>query len=525
MDQLSASFGKVKEEAFDFEQIRKYHDRKDHKESFQVLSDKTCNDLDFEELFQFLDRTTSKIGQQYLYHRLKTLTGHNDELQRQEALVERFQNNEALRLKAQYHLRALSDHDALFISGLFQRPALERPKWFFVVPLLAATNLIVLLLSFVLPQYLLVVLGVTVINLVIHYWNKWKAFEFLTSIPMLLRMFTVAQRLEADIDFNRSAQLSKALQCMNRVRRWMLVFHLETGVQDDLKGAVAALLELVKIVFLLDPLALFGSLRHIEERKEEIEQVFEYVGQMDSAIAIASIRKGVSTYCRPHIKDAGKTLEVKNGMHPLIVDCVSNSIELDHQSLLLTGSNMSGKTTFIRTIGVNVLTALTINTCFAESFSMPRMRLWSAVRISDDLLNDRSYYFEEVLTVKEMIAQCDNKVPNLFLLDEIFKGTNTVERISGGKAVLSHLNKGDNLVMVSTHDIELTDLLQGEFQLNHFTEQVMGQEIVFDYQLKPGPLTTRNAIRILELNNYPASVVDEARMLADGFGINQEVLV
>ncbi len=160
---------------------------------------------------------------------------------------------------------------------------------------------------------------------------------------------------------------------------------------------------------------------------------------------------------------------------------------------------MSGKTSFIRTIGINILTGLTLNTCFADHFSMPKMRLFSAIRISDDLMNDRSYYFEEVLTIKEMILKSGNGVPNLFLLDEIFKGTNTIERISAGEAVLSYLSKSDNIVFVSTHDIELADLLKEEYELYHFSEKVDNKTVDFDYKLKDGKLKNRNAIRILHI--------------------------
>ncbi|MEL6589470.1 MAG: hypothetical protein AAFQ68_05290 [Bacteroidota bacterium] len=176
----------------------------------------------------------------------------------------------------------------------------------------------------------------------------------------------------------------------------------------------------------------------------------------------------------------------------------------------MTGSNMSGKTSFIRTVGLNMLTGLTLNTCFAKSVSMPKLQIHSAIRISDDLMNNKSYYFEEVLTIKEMIAKSTNGSRNLFLLDEIFKGTNTVERISAGKAVLSALARNENIVFVATHDIELTDMLKDEYELYHFSEVVKEKNVDFDYTLKIGKLENRNAIRILEMNDYPRELIAEA---------------
>ena len=190
---------------------------------------------------------------------------------------------------------------------------------------------------------------------------------------------------------------------------------------------------------------------------------------------------------------------------------ILHRIDIDGKSILLTGSNMSGKTTFIRTIAINTLLAQTINTTFATAFELSPMRIFSAIRISDDLLNDKSYYMEEVETIKNMVDESRSQSRNIFFLDEIFKGTNTIERIAAGKAVLSYLSNSDNIVFVSTHDIELASLLTDSYNLFHFTEIVDNKAIHFDYKLKQGKLTTKNAIRILELSNYPAEIIDEAR--------------
>jgi len=245
-----------------------------------------------------------------------------------------------------------------------------------------------------------------------------------------------------------------------------------------------------------------------------MESIFSFVGEVDTLVATASLREGLSSWCRPNFITNQKELSAKGIYHPLIEDCVKNNMALKDCSMLITGSNMSGKTSFIRTIGVNAITAQVLNTCFAEEFALPYLKIYSAIRISDDLMNDKSYYFEEVLTIKKMIEVSDSSYFNLFLLDEIFKGTNTVERISAGKAVLSHLAKGKNMVFVSTHDIELTDLLSNEYELYHFSETVGEQSVAFDYQLKKGKLKNRNAIKILAMNQYPQSIIEEANLIA-----------
>ena len=349
------------------------------------------------------------------------------------------------------------------------------------------------------------------INIVIHFWNKKNLFNYFSSIPQLSKLNGVAQELfKHRILKEIQPDLMKSASVINKVSNRMSFFNLETEMQSDQRILFWAILELVKIVFLIEPLFLFGTLKRIDTKRKEIENVFLFVGEIDAIISIASLRKGLENYCTPKIIDERKELSAQEVYHPLIENCVTNSLNVNGRSVLLTGSNMSGKTSFIRTIAINVITGLTINTCFATHFSMPQMRVFSAIRISDDLMNDRSYYFEEVMTIKDMIDKSVAENINLFLLDEIFKGTNTVERISAGKAVLSSLNGQNNIVFVSTHDIELADLLKNEYDLYHFSEMVDHKTVAFDYKLKEGKLKNRNAIRILQINDYPESIINEA---------------
>lgn len=509
-EKLLESFGKIKDDSFDFEQIESYFRKRDNSIAFQTLSDKTCNDLDFQELFMFIDRTNSKVGQQFLYNKLRNIPGaeENDE---KEKFINEFINNPEVRISVQNQLSRLNESEAYYIASLFQDELLQPPGWYFVVRLLSFTSALSLILSFFNPGMFFVLLIVFIVNMVIHYWNKKNLYHYFSSIPQLLRLNGVARELFKNQTLKEiNPDLAKSINIIDKIRNHLFFFNLEVKLQADIQAITWFIFEIFKTLFLMEPLLLFGALRQLDTKRKEIEDVFIFVGQIDSLLSIASLRKGLTTYCIPVVSEKQKTIIAKEVYHPLIKDCVHNSIRVDRKSILLTGSNMSGKTSFIRTIGVNVITGLTLNTCFAEHFSMPILRVYSAIRISDDLMNDKSYYFEEVLTIKEMIINSGNEKPNLFLLDELFKGTNTIERISAGKAVLSSLAKSDNLVFVSTHDIELTDLLSDEYELFHFSENVNNNMVDFDYKLKEGKLKNRNAIRILQINDYPDYIIKEA---------------
>jgi DNA mismatch repair ATPase MutS len=163
---------------------------------------------------------------------------------------------------------------------------------------------------------------------------------------------------------------------------------------------------------------------------------------------------------------------------------------------------------------INSILAQTIYTCFAEKFETPILKQFSSIRIDDSVLEGTSYYLEEVNTMASLINEVASSDQNLFILDEVFKGTNTIERIASAKAILSYLNRKSNIVIVSTHDIELSKMLEEEFDLYHFVETIENKEFHFDHKLKPGPLRTRNAIRILEISNYPKEIIEEAEQVS-----------
>lgn len=526
-EKLLNEFGTIKDVSFSFEYIESYFRKKIQSDTFQVLSDKTCNDLDFHEFFMIADRTNSKVGQQYLYNKLRTIPLDSDNLVLTEKLIEYFTVNADSRTDIQTQLAKLNEHEVFYITSLFQDEHLKPPKWFFVIRLLSFTSLLSFILMFFNQAIFFVLAAVFIINIGIHYWNKKNLNQYLSSIPQLLRLNNVAGVLfKIDCLRELNPDLQDSINILDKIRDRMMFFKLEAKLQGEMEAVFWGILELFKILFLIEPLLLFGVLRRLDTKRKEIEAVFVFVGQVDALISIASLRKGLVKYCIPTITPEQKRIVATEVYHPLIVDCVSNSIRVDKKSILLTGSNMSGKTSFIRTIGLNVISGLTLNTCFAEHFIMPRMGILSAIRISDDLMNDKSYYFEEVQTIKEMINQSENGKPNLFLLDEIFKGTNTVERISAGKAVLSYLTRSENVVFVSTHDIELADLLNKEYELHHFSEKVDHKTVDFDYKLKEGRLKNRNAIRILQINDYPEVIINEAIELSkelDKFSVRNAI--
>jgi DNA mismatch repair ATPase MutS len=500
-----------KEEDFDFDLINYYFRNKNRSDTFQIINNQFIADVDFYDLFMFLDRTNSKPGQQYLFDKLLTINSKID-FEEQEQIIDYFQKNKKAKEKAQALLSKLNKRESYYISNLFLDKYTSRPKWFWVIRMLSILGILALVIALIFQKvFVFPLLAVYIINTIFHFWNKRNIMAYMDSIPLLLLICRIANELIKLNFTSGSNNILSSVKSINELKRRIFFFKFERKADSEIEAVILFVTEIVKILFLIEPLIVFNVLKELDRKRNDIQTLFEYIGNIDSALSVAAVRMEMP-YCKPTIVNDKTSLEFTEIYHPLIVDCIANSLKITNKSILLTGSNMSGKTTFIRTVGINVLLAQTINTCFAKSFNLPQMRVFSAIRISDDLLNDKSYYFEEVSIIKNLIDESDSSVTNLFLLDEIFKGTNTIERLSAGKAVLSYLVKSDNnVVFVSTHDMEFTELLSDTYDLYHFTELIQNDDIYFDYKLKSGAIYTTNAIRILEINKYPKKIIEEAQ--------------
>ena len=504
----------IKTGSFNFSQIERYFLGAPQKSGFHKVSNRTFSDLDLEDVFKFIDRTHSCVGQQYLYHMLRTIPRDRDRVHGLESTIDVFKKNPALRRLVTDELGKLHRRDAYYISSLLYGEHIAEPKWLWVIKVLSGVSLAATALSFFFPQLLILLLLLFPVNMYIHYWNKNNLYQYGSSIPQMLIMVQIARRLLSISELTVSEHIRKAADSLRSSGLKMSIFKMEARLQSEIGQIVDYLLELVKASFLVEPVLLFSSLRIIKVKTEDISKVFHLIAEVDVALSILALRESVRHHCRMHTDSQMGGISAKEMYHPLIWDGVSNDIMLEGQSALLTGSNMSGKTTFVRMVGINAILGQTINTCFAKEFAMPVMKVQSAIRISDDLLDGKSYYLEEVITIKRLVEESTAGDRSLILLDELFKGTNSVERIAIGKSVLSYLARQGNLVFVATHDRELADYLGDAYALFHFTEIVENETIHFDYKIKPGKLATTNAIRILGLNRFPAEIVDEAMRLS-----------
>lgn len=506
------NWGKPKNEKyFDFNLIDQFFkNHKTQEEIFQTISDNTWNDLDLNEIFEFLDRTTSKIGQQYLYYKLRTITGVSD-LKRFGKLTETFKLKTSLRIKSQVELSKLSSNKAYYLEEIFRSQSVGELGNIWLYRLLSLAAISSIFLSFFDPIWFLLLIPIFFINLVFHYKNKSSIQYYLNGVGQLATSYKVAKNLSSSEEIKSFYQDLNFLKNVKSILSKIRFIEWEKKLDNEYTLLIWFVSEIIKITFNIEPILFYSFQKSLENKNEDIKNLFLFIGEIDSAISCASVQDGDLKCCKPKFIRR-KEVFTKDIYHPLIEKCIPNDLSLENKSLLLTGSNMSGKTTFIRTFSINAILGQTLNFCFATKFETPFFKIYSSIRISDNLLNNTSYYLEEVVRIKELIDASKQEDCCLFILDELFKGTNTVERIAAGKSILSYLNKKNHIVMVSTHDLELTELLNKEqFDLYHFSETIDNDQLIFDYKIKQGKPKSGNAIKILELYDYPLEIIEDSK--------------
>ncbi|MCE7949370.1 MAG: hypothetical protein DYG88_18280 [Chloroflexi bacterium CFX4] len=264
------------------------------------------------------------------------------------------------------------------------------------------------------------------------------------------------------------------------------------------------------------PWDVFWAARLAEQRAAlaaHLPQWLEALFTLEASASLANHAHLNPHYTFPEIVTEGALFEGKALGHPLIADTgkVYNSFHFDQigQIALITGSNMAGKSSFLRALGLNICLAYSGGAVEAAGLRLGLLRLYSCIRVSDSVTDGFSYFYAEVRRLRALLEALHSADPRplFFLIDEIFRGTNNRERLIGSRAYIQALAHGRGVGAISTHDLELVHLAESVPLLAnwHFREDVRDGQMIFDYQLRQGPCPTTNALRIMALAGLPVS--------------------
>jgi len=486
------------------------------------ITSTTANDLDLDNVFAYIDRTNSKPGQQYFYNKLHNPTLDAVELQQLDRNITALGKDRAKQERMELELSKLNTKNAYYLPELFvkeQQPLFTPLQTSYIQISWIIMICLIVMLSLVHSQvYFLALLGLAILNTALHYKNKGKIAQYTHSLPQLLVLNKVGWWLIKNVAVCGNERILAALNKIDKLKRSLLFVSFQNSISSDPLDIFSAIFELIKTVFLLESVMFISSLKKVNKYRAEIEVVYQYVAEIDTLIAIDSVRAGLPYYAKPVFTKEDAELKITELYHPLVDNCIANSISSRaDKGGLITGSNMSGKTTFIRAVALNTLLAQTIYTCCAKEYIAPLLNIHTSIRVSDDIEEHKSYFQAEALAVLDIVKQCgiDEPFRSLVIIDEIFRGTNTIERIAAAKSVLSYLTANRNFVFVSTHDLELAELLGDDYAIYSFEELVSDKRLVFDYKIKEGLLKNKNGIAILQSLGYPDSVVKDAGIVSE----------
>ena len=386
----------------------------------------------------------------------------------------------------------------------------KKPWLAIIVKILPASTILSLILAFVtekVPYYIPTFL-VLIQYLILKYKNRERHEIFQTSdkfskdIAVYNKMLRLFERkdfqaeLVKEIRSKMLGQTGKpAYQQVNRLAK----------IIDSISNRHAPFYLIFNLLTLWD----YRNMIVLEKWKENsgryLKDWLEGLGEIEALSSLAIIRHDNPNWIIPEIKEGQRNeFEASKMGHPLIASSrVCNNLDFNAPTkvLLITGSNMSGKSTLLRTAGINLVLAYAGAPVCAEAFRASVMDIHSCMRVSDDLGKSISSFYAELLRIKDILREAKEDKKVFFLLDEIFKGTNSRDRHTGARVLIEELCKTNSIGMVSTHDFELCDLEQSSPKIKnyHFEEYYKDNKIYFDYKLRKGVSTTRNAIYLMRM--------------------------
>jgi len=517
-NEIEESFGKKTENLFfEKELIEKYWKGKSAKIAGKdQIDDVTWYDLEMDQIYSIINNCKSFAGDQILYTILHEIKINEKDYAGIEKKINYFESESIDRNEIWY-----------IISGIGKkRDSYYLPDYIKNLDAFRITHIeyyhfmrLLLLLSF-LPAivflnhiFLLLPFFIALINIVIYTFQKSRYELYLNMLSSVLKILIAAKRI-VDSPFLKYEKKFNDLGDKIAIFRPLLlkISKLQHRSPSSVSGDAMTLLESMTFgITLWDLIQYDKVICQLINYQEKLMALYTDIGEIDSAISVASFRKTLPFYCTPKFYNSNEII-AEEMYHPLVENPINNSIVIK-KGCMITGSNASGKSTFIKGLAINALLAQSIHTCLAKKFVMPHSTVITSMAVRDEVSTGDSYYIKEIKYIKRIINALNEKKSVLCIIDEILRGTNTAERIAASIAILKYLSEKNCITVVATHDIELTELIKKSYENFHFTERISDNKIIFEYKIHKGPAVSRNAIKLLECMEFPKEITEEAERI------------
>jgi hypothetical protein len=497
----------------------------------EIVDDITWNDLQMSLVYQQINHSVSHIGDEYLYRHIRTQ--QYDELDRLEKHIQYFDAHPEERLKLQYAFYKINQKPRTRQSRLWQTEDqkighnyvahLKDPNLFPKISIIPSVLILILAIMacistfFFSSEEAIGFLAVTLVFAGSIVYFTFFARKTANFIPILeafcasINASTQVAKLDLQAFDKELKPLIPVIKKLQKKSKQMLSLVNICMMQIP----QAALLTLVTIFFGLYGFVYLWVVKTIKNNIKEALISYESIGYIELCIGLSSYRKTLPYYCIPEFSNDTQ-IKFDELYHPLLKKPVTNSKTIN-QKFIITGANASGKSTFIKTLAINAITAQTINICYAKKFTLRPAYVYTAMNLNDDIITGDSFYMAEIKRLKAFLDFLNNDTYTMLFADEILKGTNTTERIAAASVILKRFAENNCFFCLATHDTELTGILQHYYSNYHFKEITTDEEIYYDYKLYDGVTPGSNAIALLKVMQYEPLIVDEASKLAQQY--------
>ncbi len=475
----------------------------------EFLKDDISIDLDLfghHSLFQLINATFTYQGKQLLAQNIIHPSLNKDMiLKRQEVLNELSEhNNFILEIQTYGKMMKIRDEETIyqFIDSLSQNHYHSMKKYIFIFPLLVLITILCCSFSIALPySYMLCVLAIVlqIIITILFYKKNSELFEpvkkFQKSLNNYQQLFLIIQNehFQSSLLKELQAKISQNQQAVKGIEKLSRISQAISYRQNIL------LFILLNGLGLYDICIRYFYINWINDYGTKVQQWFDALAEMELFISLYIPKMDDFLVSQPQISDT-MSLSFQNLKHPLIdtQKVVGNSFCLENHGCVITGSNMSGKTTFMRTIGMNLILSYMGSYVFGENMICSCMTILTSMRVKDNVEEGISTFYGELLRIKKMIEYSQFKKPMVCFIDEIFKGTNSLDRIAGARATIKKLSLEHCIFFMTTHDFELCNTQEIDISNYHFDEYYQDDKIFFDYLLHKGQSQTTNGQFLLK---------------------------
>ena len=463
------------------------------------LDHATIEDLELSDVASSIDRTVSPAGAQQLWRMVAAPAQRLEVLAMREAgLAELARDPEGAK-RLRKVLARMAEPDTSYVPLLLWSEMPPLPMKGRTFGLLQLALILCVAGGFLVTPFLLIVaLLLFVTNVIIDDRTNTSLANHARALQMFGKILDVGTRIVAEEvgPARWRAAIAAELPALEPLRRRLRAMSVNDPL--DISGVVISAL-------LVRPKALSACLELLQKERGTMTRLHRLVGELDALQSIAAWRVERADELELPILSVGPpALDVFDLRHPTIPDAIGNDLALPGRSLVITGSNMSGKSTFLRTLALNAVLAQSIHTV-CGSWRASLLHVHTAMRAVDATAEGLSTYAAEVKAVRALITAAEGPA-SLFALDEPFRGTNPSVRVPIVVAVLEHLARG-HIVTAATHDLEVAHRLSPDFDRGYFKELDAEDDEGFDYQLRSGTAVTTNAVTLLRKAGYPESIL------------------